>query len=259
MITKKIICFVFSFIFSFSLFAIDARVTSLNGKCQIQEKGSSNWVELNKGDIIKEGSIISTGFNSNLVINLGDSVCNVAPLTRLSLEQLSNKVLEGDKNITKTIVYIDTGKASFTVNSTKKNLNDFKVYTPASTASVRGTAFDSYANGEVNVTHGLVGVNIGETRENISKEEFIPDGKEITAFTSTESVGGGSIPVFAGQRILLNGRDVLVVEDPLLQRTNDYYNLVGENYRANEDTMVNAASEKESIPSYTSITIQVNK
>ena len=58
------------------------------------------------------------------------------------MEQLSNKVLGDDKNITKTIVYIDTGKASFTVNSTKKNLNDFKVYTPASTASVRGTAFD---------------------------------------------------------------------------------------------------------------------
>ena len=196
MITKKIICFVFSFIFSFYLFAIDIKVTSLNGKCQVQEKGFSDWIDLNKGDIIKEGSIISTGFNSNLVINLGDSVCNVVPLTRLSLEQLSNKILGDDKNITKTIVYIDTGKASFTVNSTKKNLNDFKVYTPASTASVRGTAFDSYASGEVNVTHGFVGVNIGETRENISKEEFISDGKEITAFTSTESVGGGSIPVF---------------------------------------------------------------
>lgn len=259
MITKKIVCLVFSFVFSFSIFAIDAKVTSLNGKCQVQEKGSSIWTDLSKGDIIKEGSIISTGFNSSLVINLGDSVCNVAPLTRLSLEQLSNKALENDKNITKTIVYIDTGKASFTVNSTKKNLNDFKVYTPASTASVRGTAFDSYASGEVNVTHGLVGVNQGETRDNISTEEFIPDEKEITAFTSTESVGGGSIPVFAGQRILLNGDGLITIEDPFSQREQDYYSLSGEVQRMNEDVAVNAAEEKEAIVDYTNITIQVNK
>lgn len=259
MIIKKIICLVFSFIFSFSIFAIDAKVTSLNGKCQVQERGSSVWTDLSKGDIIKEGSIISTGFNSNVVINLGESICNVAPLTRLSLEQLSNKVLEDDKNITKTIVYIDAGKVSFMVNSTKKNLNDFKVYTPASTASVRGTTFDSYASGEVNVTQGLVGVNQGELRENISKEEFIPDEKEITAFTSTESVGGGSIPVFAGQRILLDGSGLITIEDPLFQREQDYYSLSGETYRINEDTVVNAAIEKETNINYTSITIQVNK
>ena len=224
-----------------SAFAFDAKVTSVTGKVQVQNKGSSEWIDLSKGDLVEEGAIISTGFNSNATLNLGESVCTIAPLTRMSVEQLTRKDVEGtDKNVTKTTVYIDTGKASFKVNSTSKNLNDFKVHTPASTASVRGTAFDSYAGGETVVTEGLVGMSGGETRENVeggSDQYFISDGKALTGFSQTKDVGGGLIPVFAGQRITItNG--TASMDNPINQRFADAYSLSGDSADLAEKTVV---------------------
>ncbi len=224
-----------------SAFAFDAKVTSVTGKVQVQKKGASEWVDLEKGDTVEEGAIISTGFNSNATLKLGESVCTISPLTRMSVEQLTRKDVEGtDKNVTKTTVYIDTGKASFKVNSTSKNLNDFKVHTPASTASVRGTAFDSYASGETDVTEGLVGMSGGETREQVESESgnlFISDGKALTGFSQTKDVGGGLIPVFAGQRITItDGLDSS--ENPINKRITDSYSLPGDSATLAERTVV---------------------
>lgn len=224
-----------------SAFAVDAKVTSVTGKVQMQKKGSSEWVDLSKGDTVEEGAIISTGFNSNATLKLGESVCTISPLTRMSVEQLTRQDVAGtDKNVTKTTVYIDTGKASFKVNSTSKNLNDFKVHTPASTASVRGTAFDSYASGETDVTEGLVGMSDGETREQVAEESgnlFISDGKALTGFSQTKDVGGGLIPVFAGQRITItNGADAQ--ENPLNRKLTDTYSLAGDSASLAEKTVI---------------------
>lgn len=224
-----------------SAFAVDAKVTSVTGKVQMQKKGTSEWVDLEKGDLVEEGAIISTGFNSNATIKLGESVCTIAPLTRMSVEQLTRKDVEGtDKNVTKTTVYVDTGKASFKVNSTSKNLNDFKVHTPASTASVRGTAFDSYADGQTDVTEGLVGMSEGESRESVKggrDEYFISDGKALTGFSKTTDVGGGLIPVFAGQRIIINNGNAMT-ENPLDKRFSDTYSLAGDSANLAEKTVV---------------------
>ncbi len=253
-----------------SLFAFDAKVTSVTGKVQVQRKGSSEWVDLEKGDLVEEGAIISTGFNSNATLKLGESVCTISPLTRLSVEQLTRKDVEGtEKNVTKTTVYIDTGKASFKVNSTSKNLNDFKVHTPASTASVRGTAFDSYADGETDVTEGLVGMSNGEAREAVeggSDQYFISDGKALTGFSQTKDVGGGLVPVFAGQRITItNG--IVATENPINQRFADVKALPGDSATLADKTVVasgvatggkmpgSEGSEYNDDTSYTGITI----
>ncbi len=257
-----------------SAFAFDATVTSVTGKVQVQKKGSSEWVDLSKGDLVEEGALISTGFNSNATLNLGESVCTIAPLTRMSVEQLTRKDVEGtDKNVTKTTVYIDTGKASFKVNSTSKNLNDFKVHTPASTASVRGTAFDSYASGETDVTEGLVGMSGGELRENVeggSDQYFISDGKALTGFSQTKDVGGGLIPVFAGQRITItNG--TASTDNPINQRFADAYSLPGDSADLAEKTVVASSvatggslpsaegTEMVDTTSYTGIGISVSR
>ncbi|MBQ9538051.1 MAG: FecR domain-containing protein [Treponema sp.] len=236
-----------------SAFAFDAKVTSVTGKVQMQKKGSSEWIDLFKGDTVEEGAIISTGFNSNATLRLGESVCTIAPLTRMSVEQLTRKDVEGtDKNVTKTTVYIDTGKASFKVNSTSKNLNDFKVHTPASTASVRGTEFDSYGSGETDVREGLVGTSDGETREAVEGNKnnfFISDGKALTGFSQTKDVGGGLIPVFAGQRITIsNGNEPAM--NPLNQRFSDAYSLPGDSANLGEKiVMAGGAVVNGSIPS----------
>jgi hypothetical protein len=202
--TKVLATAVFAASVMVQSFAVDAKVTSVTGKVQCQKKDSSEWVDLKKNDTLERGTIISTGFNSNATLNIDGSICTLAPMTRMSLEQLAQKDAGRDgATVTKTSVYIDTGKATFQVNSSSKKLNDFKVYSPASTASVRGTEFTAYASGVIETSSGMVAVSPAKTRSEVRAEMnnyFISAGKNLTAFSSPEAVGGGSVPVFAGQR-----------------------------------------------------------
>lgn len=233
-------------------FAADAKVTSVTGKVQAQKKGSSEWVDVKKNDVLDTGTLISTGFNSNATLNLGNSICTIAPLTRMSIEQLTEKKLSDDKKVTKTTVYIDTGKAAFKVNSTNKSLNDFRVHSPASTASVRGTEFVVYANGETGVSHGLVAVSSGVERKAMggaSKDYFISDGKPITGFSSSSKVSnpneGGkadAIPVFGGQRVTIEtGFSTKPQTTPFAQRHADSLSLPGDSATLADKTVVTGA------------------
>lgn len=195
-----------------SAFAVEAKITSVSGKVQKQEKGSSVWVDVKQNDVINEGTILSTGFNSSVTINIDGSICTLQPLTRMSLEQLAQKDVVQDgqnKTVTKTALYLDTGKASFKVNSTDKKLNDFKMYSPASTASVRGTEGVMYANGLVRGVTGLIAVSSGGDRNLVQKNRdkfFVPSMQPISVFTSVKEVGGGgnATAVYAGNTTSVN-------------------------------------------------------
>ena len=193
-----------------SAHALDAKVTSVTGKVEYQKTGSDTWTPVKQDDILSEGTIISTGFNSYVTLNMDGNVCTMEPLTRMSIEQISKKdIVQNGKNktVTKTAVFIDTGKASFKVNSTDKKLNDFKVHSPAATASARGTEYSVDSNtGTVDTSHGLVAVTGGSTRSDVeaNRDNFYirPEG-ETSMQTSVKDVGGsdGAIPVGAGESI----------------------------------------------------------
>lgn len=191
-----------------SAHALDAKVTSVTGKAEYQKAGSDTWTAIQQNDVLSEGTIISTGFNSYVTLNLDGNICTMEPLTRMSIEQISKKdIVQNGKNktVTKTAVFIDTGKASFKVNSTDKKLNDFKVHSPAATASVRGTEYSVDSNsGTVETSHGLVAVTGGSTRSDINRDSYYirPEG-ETSMQTSVKDVGGsdGAIPVGAGESI----------------------------------------------------------
>lgn len=231
--SKFLLLALLAFLCALSAVAMDARVTSVTGKVQVQRKGTSEWVDVRKNDLIKEGDIISTGFNSNATINLGDSVCTVSPLTRMSIEQLT-RTEKADTSATKTTVYIDSGKAAFKVNSSGKNLNDFKVHSPASTSSVRGTEFIVYSDGEVVAKEGLVGVSDGIPRAYVKRERFDEAAarkQTVNAFTKTDYKGTPSTPVFAGQRTgaIVSIESVSnVALQPIFQRKEDVTYILGE-------------------------------
>jgi len=217
-ITKLITLTAFTLVAGCYAFAassgLTAKITALTGKVQTQSKGDENWRDAKIGDVVEEGTVISTGFNSNATLNIEGSVCTLQPLTRLSLEQLAKKDVSQDgtnKSVTKTSIYIDSGKATFKVNSTAKNLNDFKVHSPASTASVRGTEFTVYANGTIETSEGLVAASSGGTRASFNtpakrEQYFITPSVKVSVFTPTYNVGGteGGMPVYKGEKIHLD-------------------------------------------------------
>lgn len=199
---KKILSAVFILsVFILSAAAQDkvfAKVESINGKVEVY-KGSS-WTPLAQGDSLSKGDIISTGFNSEAVISFKDSTVKLSPLTRMTVEQLtSNEKKE------QTQLFIDSGKISASVKHAENKRTDFKVRSPVSTASVRGTDFDFFAMGKIMTTSGLVAssASTSQTAEVVESdgtaESTVEDG-DSTVFTSTSDVGDAyGIPVYEGQ------------------------------------------------------------
>ena len=88
---KKIISFVFSVFVSASLlFAAEfsAEVVSVSGKAEVLV--DSTWKSIAAGDSLKSGDMIQTGFKSSVVLKVKNSTVNVSPLTRMTVEQLSD-------------------------------------------------------------------------------------------------------------------------------------------------------------------------
>lgn len=209
MIRKIISIFIVS-LSMIPMFSLEAKVVSIKGKVEIQEAGM--WVPVEKGDIIEKGTVISTGFNSELVVDVKNSTFTLGPLTRVTIENL---VTKGNKDTTQ--IYIDSGSIAANVSNKGGRRTGFKVRSPVATASVRGTAFIVSSSGKLTVTEGLVAFGPAESSssevdtesadEDVVSDEAVADSgddsqsgeQHADAFASTEDVGGEGVPVAAGQ------------------------------------------------------------
>ena len=112
-------------------------VKQIQGKVEIKNS-QSGWVKAEKGMKVSPGSLISTGFKSDAVIELDNSEIYIKQLTRMSIENLSRK-----QNTVNTKLNLQLGRIKADVKSSKGLKHDFTVRTPVSTAAVRGTIFNS--------------------------------------------------------------------------------------------------------------------
>lgn len=133
---KKIFIVALISILSSAIFALDAKVISVSGKVQVQ-KGEA-WVDLKPGDSIKKGEMIQTGFKSEAQLSLvsgnQNSTLTVAPLSRLTIEQLAE-----NPTADKASVYLTTGSVKSEIKKTEDRRASYTVRSPVATASVRGT------------------------------------------------------------------------------------------------------------------------
>lgn len=157
---KKIVTILVFLTVAFYAFALDGVVMEVLGK--VEKQVDNSWVALKKGDILVPGDIVSTGFKSEAVISIGESVITVKALTRMTIEQLFEK----NKNHVSS-VYLDVGSISADVKPVTDKRVGFTVKTPAVTASVRGTAGIIYAYGKVEGIRGKWGLSAPQPK-NIS-------------------------------------------------------------------------------------------
>ncbi len=205
--------------------ALDATVVSVKGKVEIQD--GSVWAPIDEGDVIEKGTVISTGFKSEVVLAVKGSKFTLGPLTRLTIEDL---VSSSTKDSTQ--LFIDSGSIKADVGSADGKKVGFKVRSAVATASVRGTAFSLSSSGKLAVSKGLVALGPAESTSpevnTDSKDEVAEAAPEeaaaasaeggsetagaeaavaeaapapvTTALTSAEDVGGfAGVPVAAGQ------------------------------------------------------------
>ena len=137
---KKLILSLVLTAFAFSSFAMQAVVVSTKGKAEVQNAGT--WIALKTGDSLDQGSVIQTGFKSEVVLKIKESTVTVAPLSRITLQTLVEREgLNGASGKDETTIFLDTGSLKSNVQKSADRRVGFTVRSPVATASVRGTVF----------------------------------------------------------------------------------------------------------------------
>ena len=119
------------------VFAQQAVIRELTGTVELKQAGSAVWEKAVQGQSIAGNTVISTGFKSYAQLNIGNSILNVRPLTRLSLAELSSAA-----GIETIRVNLQAGRVRANVNPPAGSRSEFSIQTPPATASVRGTTFE---------------------------------------------------------------------------------------------------------------------
>lgn len=165
-----------------ALFAqTQATLRDIKGKVEVKQLGK-NWVPAKNGMVVDTLSTISTGFDSQATLAIADNRIAVAPLTRLTVD----KIIE-QAGTAGTSLHLRVGKVSAEVKSSKGIPQDFKVTSPYSTASVRGTEF-SYDGFVLEVAEGNVAFIPGKPKRDIvvpaavlKKSAAAPEGEAKAA------------------------------------------------------------------------------
>jgi hypothetical protein len=116
------------------------------------------------GDVAGPGSVIKTGANSQLDLNLGlnGPDITVSPDTTISVDELSFDDA-GPETVVTTKLNLQAGKVAGYVKKTSAQ-SSYTVVTPTTTAAIRGTTYLVTAEGDVYVWDGCVDVQFQDRR-----------------------------------------------------------------------------------------------
>jgi hypothetical protein len=118
-------------IFSTASFA-EITVTSIKG--QARYKTANQWVDLKSGMKLAQGTKISTGVNSSIVLDINGDTITIRQMTMIKIEE--NMLSTTESN---TKIGLKRGGLNVRVAKLKTLKTSFKVSTPVATSSVRGT------------------------------------------------------------------------------------------------------------------------
>ena len=163
---KILVLSAFLIIITVNLAATSGEILAIKGKVEVQKAGQ--WKLAQQGETLDSGTLISTGFKSELTLKVDGSTIIVQALTRLRLDEIVKK---GD--VLSSKVYLDMGSIKANVKPAETKKVAFTVRTPVATASVRGTSgeisYDGVLNGwtgvweYVNQNQDAVKVYAGDT------------------------------------------------------------------------------------------------
>jgi len=117
--------------------AAQAVIRELSGTVELKQPGATAWQPATRGQTLTGDTVVSTGFRSNAIIALGNSMLTVQPLTRLTLAELSRA-----QNVERVEINLTTGRVRAEVKPPVGSRADFTISSPSATASVRGTTFE---------------------------------------------------------------------------------------------------------------------
>jgi hypothetical protein len=114
-----------------------ALIRELRGTVETKAPDSSEWQAAAVGQELEQETLVSTGFKSEAVLELGNSTLRVRSLTRLTLAEI---VAAEDAD--RIDIQLRAGRIRVNVKPPVGGTVEFTVQSPSATASVRGTGFD---------------------------------------------------------------------------------------------------------------------
>lgn len=149
-----------------------ADVTVVNIKGKAQFKAGNQWAFLAPGMRLAKGAKISTGANSDVVLNVnGDTIV----IRQLSLIKIDENILNAKES--NTTIGLKRGGINAKIARDRKVKTSFKVSTPVATSSVRGTQEEiSFGPGfgmKILVIEGEIGAEGKNGSSNVVKGKLV--------------------------------------------------------------------------------------
>jgi len=136
--TKRILLFFLTIFLTLpGVFAQSGVVKELSGTVELKFPGSQEFVAAKAGDRISQDTVISTGFKSSALIEVGSAVITVRPLTSLTLSEIGSDSKGENLNMN-----LRTGRVRVELTPPAGTKASMSVSSPVATASVRGTGFE---------------------------------------------------------------------------------------------------------------------
>ncbi|MDR0496037.1 MAG: FecR family protein, partial [Treponema sp.] len=132
---KKTMLVLFMMFVALSVFAQSGVIRELSGTVELKLAGATNFVPASTGAEVSRDTVISTGFKSTALIEVGSTVIAVRPLTRLTLTEI--QASQGSETLN---VNLSAGRVRVDVNPPAGTKASMSVTGPSATASVRGTS-----------------------------------------------------------------------------------------------------------------------
>jgi len=132
LMTVTVLC-----VFSQNTKRITGVIRELAGEVELKRTETSAFIKAKAGDTVAADTVISTGFKSTAIIDIGGSSITVRPLTRLSLAEIQSV---SDTEMLN--VKLQTGRVKVDVKPPAGTKANCTIQSPSATASVRGTSFE---------------------------------------------------------------------------------------------------------------------
>jgi len=124
-------------VFSQNAEKITGVIRELTGEVELKRTETSAFIKAKAGDTVAADTVVSTGFKSTAIIEVGSSSITVRPLTRLSFAEIQSI------SDTETLnVKLQTGRVRVDVKPPAGAKANCTIQGPNATASVRGTSFE---------------------------------------------------------------------------------------------------------------------
>lgn len=134
---STIIFLALQFVCAGMVFGQNGVIKELTGTVELKPAGQEAFVPAKAGDAVAGDTVVSTGFKSIALINIGSAVITVKPLTCLTLEEISAAAGSETLNLN-----LKTGRVQLDVKPPAGARANVTLQSTTATASVRGTSFE---------------------------------------------------------------------------------------------------------------------